>query len=328
MDFKDRISYEKMIEIFDDGVEMGVKAIELTGGGEPSLHPHFVGILKAIRSRGFDLGLITNGIGKSFQRDRDEVIELLSRAKWVRFSVNGGSPESHTIVHRARRTDFHNILRNISLLVNAKSKDTTVGISFIVQPENHKEIPRITEIANDLGVDYLRIAPAIFSESTKYSEVYKDYYPPEIRSYVEADLRKIKAEEQPGDTGIIDVFSPRLGFKDQQSHYETGDFCYISNVMAVIGADQRLYPCCVWKYRPDGEIGNLKEMGLKELWESEQRAQYYRDLDISKMCISCFYKPRNDFIQDLVDENMTEHEGNPDFIQYRDDPEPLHINFI
>ena len=38
---KDIIPLRKMLEIFDDCVELGVKAVEITGGGEPSLHPHF-----------------------------------------------------------------------------------------------------------------------------------------------------------------------------------------------------------------------------------------------------------------------------------------------
>lgn len=35
------IPLDKVLEILDDCVEMGVRAIQLTGGGEPTVHPHF-----------------------------------------------------------------------------------------------------------------------------------------------------------------------------------------------------------------------------------------------------------------------------------------------
>ena len=60
-ELKDMIPLDKMINIFDDAADLGVKAVELTGGGEPSLHPQFTQMLDEINSRRMDIGLITNG---------------------------------------------------------------------------------------------------------------------------------------------------------------------------------------------------------------------------------------------------------------------------
>ena len=42
MDKRDRIPREKMLEIADDLVAMGVEAVTFSGGGEPLIYPHLV----------------------------------------------------------------------------------------------------------------------------------------------------------------------------------------------------------------------------------------------------------------------------------------------
>jgi hypothetical protein len=41
---------------------MGVKAVQITGGGEPTAHPRHADIFRAVLDRGLDLALVTNGV--------------------------------------------------------------------------------------------------------------------------------------------------------------------------------------------------------------------------------------------------------------------------
>lgn len=85
-----RIPYEKVIEILDDCVEMGVGAIQLTGGGEPTAHPRFEDIVRAIIGHGLQLALVTNGVAL-----REPRFTLLNDAAWVRVSVDAGKSETY-----------------------------------------------------------------------------------------------------------------------------------------------------------------------------------------------------------------------------------------
>jgi molybdenum cofactor biosynthesis enzyme MoaA len=55
------IPREKCLEILDDCVEMGVGAVQITGGGEPTVHADHPEIFRAVIDRGLDLALVTNG---------------------------------------------------------------------------------------------------------------------------------------------------------------------------------------------------------------------------------------------------------------------------
>jgi MoaA/NifB/PqqE/SkfB family radical SAM enzyme len=61
---------------------LGTRAIELTGGGEPTLYPHIQKCLEYFLSLNLKIGLITNGLSL------DRISYLLPRLAWVRVSLN------------------------------------------------------------------------------------------------------------------------------------------------------------------------------------------------------------------------------------------------
>lgn len=318
LDFKDSIGYEKFVEIFEDGKEMGVRAVELSGGGEPSLHSRFGDIVGSVHDFGFELGVITNGAGRSFKTERSKVISGLAESSWVRFSVNAGRPLSYADVHGCRESDFDFVISNIRELVGVKSDSTVVGISFIVDERNYTDIREIGFIAEDLGVDYLRVGRAIYGEP--YPVTY-GVESDEIVLLVKKDLEFVRSL----DFTLIDGFSVNI---EDYGMYDSKDFCYMSCVQAVIGADLKLYPCCIWKYRPDGVICDLSDQGLKSGWESQERIEWYSGLDIVDLCGSCYYKSKNDLMKKILNGEMSLLESNPDFVAYQQEENPLHVNFI
>lgn len=305
----DIIAYDDIIHILDDTVEMGVKAAEITGGGEPSLHPRFTDILQACHERDIEIGLITNGTGKAFRDKRlDDTIAQLRTAEWVRFSINGGLT-SYRDVHRGRENDLDVALNSARAMCEAKSIDTKVGISFILWKENYQDIEQMVEIAEEIGCDYIRFAPALFGETTMLGKRQNNFptYSDEVRDAIETTLLKCKNEYS---ILITDMFSDRLNQRESKDFYDANDLCYVSEVMACIGADMALYPCCVKKYTQSGYIGSLKPNGLKALWESDERQAYYKKMNLLSMCKTCHFKPKNDLIKYLLT------------------PNPPHINFL
>src|SRR5688500_16046929 len=84
----------KVMQLLDDCRDMGVKAIQLTGGGEPTLHPEFDRIASGVLQRGMRLAVVTNGT--LLHRTSDWLqseqglskAALLARASWVRVSLD------------------------------------------------------------------------------------------------------------------------------------------------------------------------------------------------------------------------------------------------
>ena len=284
----DLLSLEKIEEIFDDCVEVGVKAVELTGGGEPTLHPKFPEILQMLNERGLEIGLITNGAWRD--KPFDTIVSELKSATWARFSLDAATQKTHSITHSAPKRDFDTAINAIKMLVAHKTVD--VGISFIVQKSNYHEIEAAVDLAEDLGVKYIRIG-GVFYEGERIDHI---ELTPDQHKEVSGVIQGI--QESNRSVVVSDDFSNRsLVVFDR---YNKGDTCYYAHLATTIGADGKLYACCVWKYRPDGLIADLNEVRLAEAWQSGVVKEFFNGFDISEKCKKCYLKEKNDFLHMLV----------------------------
>lgn len=284
---KRMIPREKVIEILDDCKEMGVKAIEFTGGGEPTVHPQHADLFEATLNRGLELALVTHGVLLS-----DRTIELLTRARWVRVSLDAGSPETYARIRGVSASQFERALKSIEKLVAAKSfcmSDTTIGISFVVTRENYREIVDAARRAKSLGVDTFRIS-AVFQ--------------PEGMAYFDSISEEISSEcaeaEQFGDEGfrVINLWPRRasdlaMGTPDYRD-------CFYQQFTTLIGGDQNVYRCCNTSYNPRGLIGALKSQRFIQLWNSEEKKQKFRDFD-ARGCSMCHVNGRNRAIATAIE---------------------------
>ena len=281
------LSMEKMEEIFDDCVELGVKAVEITGGGEPSLHPKFPEILQMLNERGLQIGLVTNGAWRD--KHFDKIIEGLKQATWVRFSLDAATSETHIITHASRKGDFKKATDAIVGLVAHQTVD--VGISFIVQKNNYMEICAASDLAEMLGVKYIRFGGVVF-EGEKIDHI-------ELGKIEHGNATNaIRMMQNKGHVPIINAFDTRANVDFER--YKPGDTCYYSHLATVIGADAKVYVCCVWKYRPDGLIADLNGLRFKDVWLDNGLGGFYEGFDISEKCTRCFLKDKNDHLHSLV----------------------------
>ena len=297
---KDLISYDKMVEIFDDCVKMGTKAVELTGGGEPTAHPQFVELLRDARKRSLEVGLITNGASNNWKRQQGKMLKEISEIEFTRFSLDSATAKTHALIHRGRADDFETAVENIRLLCQNRTGKLAVGISFVILKENHKEIGEAVRLAEELGVDYIRFVAFRGGDMRKN----QDYLPDETITSIERDLDSLESST----IEITNQFSERSKSHESFGVYESNAFCYYSRLTAVVGADLRLYPCCVWKYRPQGVVSELSDKTFRQAWEA--REFYDRKFDIAETCETCHIKPKNDFISYMLESD------------------PRHVNFL
>lgn len=83
----DRLPTAKVKQALDSFAKIGVKGLEFTGGGEPTLHPDFAEIVQYAHDLGYKIGLCTNGalIGNDRKIKRD-TIKLFT---WIRLGMYG-----------------------------------------------------------------------------------------------------------------------------------------------------------------------------------------------------------------------------------------------
>jgi len=90
---KKTMSKQDVLKTITDLSDLGVKGIEFTGGGEPTLHPNFDDIIKYTVSLGIKPSLVTNGVTL-----KNIPIDILKQMDWIRVSINAGR-DNYVKVH-------------------------------------------------------------------------------------------------------------------------------------------------------------------------------------------------------------------------------------
>lgn len=269
------LPFEKAKEIIEDCAAMGVKAIQLTGGGEPTVYPHFQEIVEEILRRGMRWALVTNGVIGRWD---------CSSATWIRVSLDAASAETYSRIRSVPPGHFAKACETI--------KKYGCGVGFVVTPENWREILMATRLAKDLGASSIRIG-AQFSESGKalFADFAKD-----------AAALARNAERMSCDGfEVINRFDEKLSELDEGApDYKR---CSYQRLTTYIGADQNLYRCCVYAYNPRGLLASLKDRRFRDVWP-EVHADF-RKFD-ARGCARCQFSAINRNINEVVEHDPSE----------------------
>jgi MoaA/NifB/PqqE/SkfB family radical SAM enzyme len=292
------IPYEKCIEILDDCHKMGVKALQFTGGGEPTVHPQHRELFQYTLDKGLDLALVTNGTIM-----KPGVPEILAQGKWVRFSIDAGNAKTYASIREVPETYFQRTLDNIKKVCEARAKltksDLVIGVGFVVTKENWKEIYEAVSIFSKLGVDNVRISAVFSPEDFDY---HKEYW-----EEAKELIKNAKKDFETEDFQVFNLFGDRIS--DLQQHRPDYDFCAYMHLNTYIGGDLKVYTCCNNAYNDVGDMGSLKDQRFIDYWMSEVKKEKYGKFKASN-CERCMFNNKNRFLNYMIQSN------------------PVHVNYI
>lgn len=122
--------------------KMGLKAIILSGGGEPTIYPQINELLEFLHNRKLEIGLITNGVVLA-EKIKPKSLGYLT---WIRISINS--------------LDYLDDIQ----IPKLNPKKTTLGFSYIWNPLTSEKIigkirKKIREISRLNKVKYIRLLP-------------------------------------------------------------------------------------------------------------------------------------------------------------------------
>lgn len=292
-----KIPYEKCIEILDDCAEMGVKAVQCTGGGEPSVHPDHLKVYQAILDRGMDFALVSNGVNF-----KPETIPVLLQATWVRFSIDAGCQETYSKIRNVSAQHYERVWKNVQDLVAEKRRtdsDVVIGLGFVVTADNWSEVGQFTKLAKAAGVDNVRLSAVFQPDNEKYFE-----------SFFNAASNHCKEAKERHESPHFTVFN-NFGERHSDLVQAAPDysFCSQQQLNVYIGGDLNVYRCCTTSYNPQGLLGSIADQRFKDFWHSDRKRRKIADFD-ARSCERCMFNNKN---KKLL---------------YAIDPNPQHVNFI
>jgi len=274
MDERDEIPRDKMGEIVTDLANMGVRAVTLTGGGEPLCYPHILDTVRQLLDAGVKTALLTNAARLS-----GEISELLARrATWIRVSMDAADRDHYAESRGVSPAEFDRVCDNIRTFCGIDGRRCVAGINLVVTRENSGEVSAFLELAKSLGVDHVKVSNAIVSTDPGELAAYQAPFYRSVRDQI-AQARSRLADER---FAIVDKVHPpdseQEGFERQYTR------CPFARCLTVIAADQSVYTCQDKAYTSSGLLGSVRDRSFADLWSSEELQRRLSQLDPSRDC--------------------------------------------
>jgi MoaA/NifB/PqqE/SkfB family radical SAM enzyme len=255
----DMIAREKMAEILEDVVDMGVGAVTFSGGGEPLGYPHIAESLRFLAQSPVRFAALTNGALL-----KGEVAELFAaHGSWIRVSVDGWDDASYTRYRSVRDGEYTRILGNMEAFKRLGG-GCLLGASLIVDAENHDRIFEQVRRLKDAGADSVKISPCIVSNDAGKNNAYHTPF------FDQAKEQARQAKAMLDDAGF-EVYDSYHALDDKfQKDYE---WCPFLQMLCVIGADCNVYACQDKAYNLEkGLLGALRDVRFKTFWFADKAA--------------------------------------------------------
>ena len=290
------LKYDTVVSLLTDMKKLGVKGINYTGGGEPTVHKRFADIIDTTADMGFDIGLICNG--SLFHRHPMD--RLLEKFTWIRISLDSYDHETHTRTHGSRST-FKKTIKNIENLVKIKKEqqlNTTIGVGYITNQhaDMDRQVHKFVELCRDLGVDYAQLRPS-FGFMHDYSTISPDEW--------RKTFKTLKKYESINFKIVIDEdkFEKIMGGSTNRNY----TVCHAQSFKSTsITATGGVFICCSLSGILTGYIGNILHESFVEIWNGEKRKKVLAALDVKKCPALCVGDNLNEFLEDFK-KNKPDH---------------------
>ncbi len=270
MSQRSQIPRQRMLEIVDDLGEMGVQAVTFSGGGEPFCYPHLAQTLQALSARGVAFASLTNG-----SRLHGELAEIFAQdGTWLRVSLDGWDNASYAAYRGVAEGEFDRLLENMRGFKKLGGK-CLLGVSLIVDAKNHPHLGQTIARLRDLGVDSVKVSPCIVSNDGAENN---RYHAPFFAT-VKEQVAQAKATCAARGFEVYDAYHA-LDEKFRKPY----DWCPYQQILAVIGADLRVYSCQDKAYNLDsGCLGSIEQTRFRDFWFADKdkffRIRPSRDCD-------------------------------------------------
>lgn len=256
--------------------EMRPTNINVSGIGEPFLHPDIYEIISYAKARGAGVNCATN-----FTRVHDNHKKLVECGiDQLKVSIDATDPETFRLIRG--EDSWQEIVDNIREVNRWKKKlgSTTpsVRFNFALQRFNYLQCVDLVELANDLEVD------GIYFQFLSYVDM------EDRKAILTGDMSKEKllelvneSDRRARDYGIqtnLDLWHRDFEmFWNKMlplEEYEMNDKrCYMPWISTWLSADGWVRPCPVMPWTLDeGRMGHLGEQSFAEIWNGDK----YREL--------------------------------------------------
>lgn len=262
--------------------QWGVNYIQLTGGGEPLLHPNIEDFIYEVYQNKLNYAIVTNGICLNKVTPTDNL-------DWIGISIDAGSKEVYSICKNVNGEIFDVVINNIKNFIKLNIK-THVTYKYLITPKNIYDIENAIILAKDIKVNaiYFRY-PTETNESFKTEEI----------EFINKIINKYKDDKE--IDVLFNVEKVNSNFKQDL----TGMKCIATPALLNITADCGTYWCQDKRGDNYYSINTLSDEKsfefLKQYWGSYDHIAKIKNVIPEYDCTKCCLSSYNRILENVKD---------------------------
>lgn len=281
---RDHIPKDKMMEIIDDLVEMDVKSVMFSGGGDPFHYPYLEETVEKLAQTNIKFASLTHGALL-----KGKIAELFAKhGTWLRISIDGWDDQSYAEYRGVKIGEFSKVMQNMSDFKKLGGK-CYLGASLVIDDKNAPHIYEFVGRLKATGVDSVKISACIVSNDGKENNDYHRLF---------FDIAKQQARQAVADY-TDEKFEVFDSYHELEEKFDKPyDWCPYLQICPVIGADLNIYTCHDKAYNlEDGVIASIKEQSFKDAWFGNKE-QFFKVNPSCHCSHHCVVNEKNKMLMD------------------------------
>lgn len=287
------------LRTIDEAAALGMEELQLSGG-DPLLYPHLIEVIRAAKAHP-GVFVLMNSVGTGVTVEKAREIIDAGLGAW-NFSVDTLDPAKYEKL-RGVRNALPTIMKAIDTVrrAGADSPDFRMNYMTVITRSNFREIPDLVAHCVDTGVASIYLMN-VYGDTAGASLLTV----PEIGEFrdevVPAVLAVLRAKNTPDvvQANAAYVLGTFFSRENPDENYAQGIYwpdadsvrkaCRVPDFYTLIEPDGRALPCCLVEISHQGEVGNVMDQPLADVWTGEAFETFRRDrIPFCQRCSS----PRN-----------------------------------
>lgn len=274
------------LRTIDQAAALGMRSLQLSGG-DPLIYPHLVDLIRA-GARHPDVFVFMNSVGTGVTLERAREIIGAGLGAW-NFSVDTLDEAKYEQL-RGVRGSLPKVLEAIQTVREASARYPEFCINYmtVITRENFRDIPVLIGHCVDTHVASIYLMN-VYGDTTGQALLTES----EVREFrqetVPAILAILREKNTPEivQTNAATVMASFFSTENSDSNYAQGAYwpsmdaarraCNVPNYYALVEPDGRVLPCCLVEISHEGEVGNVSDRSLEEVWQDSPYHDFRRD---------------------------------------------------
>ncbi len=253
------LQHSMITKLLYDLINLKVKGVYFSGGGEPTLLPRWEEYIDTLISHGINVALITNG-----SLIKEQNLSLLARLNYIAISIYGVRESTVRNIIGVRKNIFYSF--ELPIQIKKKSEKVIVGARCVINKFNYSEVIDIYNRAIGSGYDYIIFIPAVDYERRGIALTSNEL------THLKQLVSSAKIDSK--NTNLLSLAKREFSFYERTIEEEVYKNIECQNLKlrltAFVNYDGGVYLCQPHIGNSRYCIGNLYDDSFQAIWNSPQ----------------------------------------------------------